>query len=190
MWLLIFMVVLFALALGAGSWGHSRFGYAGWSPAGIVLLVAVVLFFTGHLSVGCAPSEASAAVEPPAADVKPAIAPTPSVPAAVQTAQESAYARKSEFVANMKRELEAIRIETERLAAQADKFDAAKKADAKVKLDAMREQWIRASEQLDLAQSADEPTWDAVRGGFEESFRDLKDNFTKTRQWLSDKIEP
>ena len=47
--LLIILLVVFLLALGGGGWGHSRYGYAGWSPAGVILLVLVVLYFTGHL---------------------------------------------------------------------------------------------------------------------------------------------
>ena len=47
--LLIILIVVLVLALGGGGWGHSRYGYAGWSPAGIVLLVLLVLYFTGHL---------------------------------------------------------------------------------------------------------------------------------------------
>ena len=47
--LLIVLIVVLVLALGGGGWGHSRYGYAGWSPAGIVLLVLLVLYFTGHL---------------------------------------------------------------------------------------------------------------------------------------------
>ena len=47
--LLIILIVLFVVALGGGGWGHSRYGYAGWSPAGIILLILVVLYFTGNL---------------------------------------------------------------------------------------------------------------------------------------------
>ena len=46
--LLIVLFVLLALALLGGGYGHSRYGYVGWSPAGIVLLVLGVLYFTGH----------------------------------------------------------------------------------------------------------------------------------------------
>jgi hypothetical protein len=49
--LLIILVVLLLLTLGGGGWGHSRYGYASWSPAGLILLVLVVLWFTGHLLV-------------------------------------------------------------------------------------------------------------------------------------------
>lgn len=50
--LFIILVVFLVLSLGGGAWGHSRYGYSGWSPAGIILLVLVVLWFTGNLRVG------------------------------------------------------------------------------------------------------------------------------------------
>jgi Protein of unknown function (DUF3309) len=46
--MLTILVVLFLLALVGGGIGHSRFGYAGWSPAGILVVILLVLFFTGH----------------------------------------------------------------------------------------------------------------------------------------------
>lgn len=49
MLLLILMVVLVASLIGGG-YGHSRVGYVGWSPAGIIVVILLVLFFTGHLS--------------------------------------------------------------------------------------------------------------------------------------------
>ena len=47
--LLILLVVVLVLSLAGGGWGHSRYGYAGWSPAGIVLCVLLVLWLTGGL---------------------------------------------------------------------------------------------------------------------------------------------
>lgn len=43
--LLLFVLVL---ALVFGGVGHSRYGYVGWSPAALVLLVLLVLFLSGH----------------------------------------------------------------------------------------------------------------------------------------------
>jgi hypothetical protein len=43
------LIVLLVLSLVGGFAGHSRFGYAGWSPAGVLLAVVLVLFLTGHL---------------------------------------------------------------------------------------------------------------------------------------------
>lgn len=47
--LMTVLIVLVVLALVGGGWGHSRYGAAGWSPAGILLAIVVVLYFTGHL---------------------------------------------------------------------------------------------------------------------------------------------
>ncbi len=47
--LMIILVVLLVLALGGGGWGHSRFGYASWSPLGLIVIVFLVLYFTGGL---------------------------------------------------------------------------------------------------------------------------------------------
>ena len=49
--LTILLVVLLVLALLGGGLGHARFGYVGWSPAGILVVVLVVLFLTGRLHV-------------------------------------------------------------------------------------------------------------------------------------------
>jgi Protein of unknown function (DUF3309) len=47
--LLMILVVFLLLTLGGGSWGHSRYGYASWSPAGLIVLVIVLLWFTGRM---------------------------------------------------------------------------------------------------------------------------------------------
>jgi hypothetical protein len=46
--LILLFVVFLVLALG-GSWGYSRYGWAGMSPAAVVILVVAVLFLTGNL---------------------------------------------------------------------------------------------------------------------------------------------
>lgn len=45
--MLTILIVLLVVALIGGGIGHSRFGYAGWSPAGLILLVVLVLLLTG-----------------------------------------------------------------------------------------------------------------------------------------------
>lgn len=42
------LIILLVLALLGGGIGHSRYGYAGWSPAGILVIVLLVLFLSGH----------------------------------------------------------------------------------------------------------------------------------------------
>lgn len=48
--LLILLVVLLVVALGGGAFGHSRVGAVGWSPAAIIVVVLLVMWFTGHLA--------------------------------------------------------------------------------------------------------------------------------------------
>lgn len=50
--LTILLIVLLVLALGGGGWGYSRYGYASMSPFGLLLVVFVVLYFTGTLRFG------------------------------------------------------------------------------------------------------------------------------------------
>ncbi len=47
--LTIILIVLLVLALGGGGFGHSRYGAVGWSPAFLIILVLLILWFTGHL---------------------------------------------------------------------------------------------------------------------------------------------
>jgi hypothetical protein len=47
--LMIILLILVVAALAGGGWGHSRYGYAGWSPAGILIVILLVLYFTGNL---------------------------------------------------------------------------------------------------------------------------------------------
>ena len=47
--MLTLIIILLVLALLGGGIGHSRFGYAGWSPAGILVVVLLVLLLTGSL---------------------------------------------------------------------------------------------------------------------------------------------
>lgn len=47
--ILVFMLV--ALAIGSGTWGWSRYGWVGMSPAGVILLILAVLLLTGQLPI-------------------------------------------------------------------------------------------------------------------------------------------
>lgn len=46
--MLTILLIVLVIALLGGGLGHSRFGYAGWSPAGIVILVLLIWLITGH----------------------------------------------------------------------------------------------------------------------------------------------
>jgi len=47
--LFLLLLVFLVLALGGGGWGYSRYGYVGFSPAGLVIVVLLVFLFTGNL---------------------------------------------------------------------------------------------------------------------------------------------
>ncbi len=50
--MLIFLAILLILALAGGGWGYSRYGYAAVSPLGVVMVLFVILYFTGHVRFG------------------------------------------------------------------------------------------------------------------------------------------
>jgi len=46
--LMTLLLVILVLAVLGGAMGHSRFGYAGWSPAGIVVVILLVWLLFGN----------------------------------------------------------------------------------------------------------------------------------------------
>jgi hypothetical protein len=46
--MLVLLVILLLVAGLGGGLGHSRYGYAGWSPAAILLVILVILAATGR----------------------------------------------------------------------------------------------------------------------------------------------
>jgi hypothetical protein len=47
--MLLILVILFVLAVGRGSLSYSQLGYEGLSPAGVILLILLLLWLTGCL---------------------------------------------------------------------------------------------------------------------------------------------
>lgn len=45
--MLTILLIVLLISLIGGGLGHSRFGYAGWSPAGLILIIVLVMLFTG-----------------------------------------------------------------------------------------------------------------------------------------------
>ena len=109
---------------------------------------------------------------------------------AKQALQDYAYAQKAEFIAQMKKDLAETEQELDRLSAKVDESTGAAKADAKLKLDAVREQCVQAKRKIDEAEAATETTWDEVKVSARRSYGEMKESFDETRQWVSDKIEP
>ncbi len=109
---------------------------------------------------------------------------------AAQDIKDYSYAQKAEFVEKMQSQLTGLKSDLDQLAAKIEKSSDAVKAEAKPKLQALRDQTAQLDKQLDEVRNATESTWDSVKGGFKKAYESSKDGFQQARQWVSDKIAP
>jgi predicted nucleic acid-binding Zn-ribbon protein len=86
--------------------------------------------------------------------------------------------------------LDALNKDIDALSAKIDSSSDAVKADAKPKLQALRDEAAGLNKQLDEARNATESTWDSVKADSEKTYNGLKNDFQQARQWVSDKIAP
>ncbi|MGA3268648.1 MAG: methyl-accepting chemotaxis protein [Verrucomicrobiota bacterium] len=75
------------------------------------------------------------------------------------------YAQKDEFVKDMQTQLDALNKDLDALSAKIDSSSDAVKAEAKPKLQALRDQAAQLNKQLDKAKNATDSTWDSVKAG-------------------------
>jgi ElaB/YqjD/DUF883 family membrane-anchored ribosome-binding protein len=90
----------------------------------------------------------------------------------------------------MQGQLDALNKDLDELSAKIDSSSDAVKAEAKPKLQALRDQAAQLNKQLDDAKNATESTWDSVKAGFTKAYDATKNGFNEARQWVSDKIAP
>jgi NTP pyrophosphatase (non-canonical NTP hydrolase) len=102
---------------------------------------------------------------------------------AARALKEYTFAQKDEFVTHMKAELAEMQTVMDTLSTSAS-------AEAKEQLEQLREQWARAKTRLEVAEGATEESWEELKAGFKTANDELNEAFLKTRQWVSDKIEP
>jgi uncharacterized coiled-coil DUF342 family protein len=100
------------------------------------------------------------------------------------------FAQKAEFVKTMQGQLDALNKDLDQLSAKIDSSSDAVKAEAKPKLQALRDQAAQLNKQLDEVKNATESTWDSVKNDFYKAYEATKDGFNQARQWVSDKIAP
>ena len=150
----------------------------------LITLLAVSAF-----AVGCKPSEQSAAENREAMGKQLDKVQTKATEAA-QDMKDYTYAQKTEFVETMQGQLAEINRDLDQLSAKIEKANDAAKAEAKPKLQALRDQATKLNQQLDVAKNATESTWDSVKGGFKKAYEASKEGFQQARQWVSDKIAP
>jgi chromosome segregation ATPase len=109
---------------------------------------------------------------------------------AAQDMKDYTFAQKEEFVKTMQVQLDTLNKDLDQLSAKIDSSSDAVKAEAKPKLQALRDQAAQLNKQLDEAKNATESTWDSVKAGFTKAYDATKDGINQARQWVSDKIAP
>ena len=109
---------------------------------------------------------------------------------AAQDMKDYTFAQKDEFVKAMQIQLTALDQDMDKLSAKIDSGTDAVKAEAKPKLQALRDQSTQLHQQLAAAQNATDSTWDSGKAGFSKAYDSTKDGFNQARQWVSDKIAP
>jgi hypothetical protein len=100
------------------------------------------------------------------------------------------FAQKDEFVKSMQVQLTKLNQDLDALSAKIDSSSDAVKAEAKPKLQALRDQAAKLNTQLADAQNATESTWDSVKAGTKTAYESMEKGFNDARQWVSDKIAP
>jgi antitoxin component HigA of HigAB toxin-antitoxin module len=146
-------------------------------------LLAITCFAIAAFAVGCKPSDensTSQQLEKVKSETK----------ADAKEMKDYAYAQRSEFVATMQAQLDALNKDIDALSAKIDSSSDAIKAVAKPKLQTLRDHAALLHKQLDETRNATESTWDSVKADSQKSYDALKDDFRQARQWASDKIAP
>ena len=153
-------------------------------PLAITFLAAVTF------TVGCKPSEEKSVTENREATAQDFEKLKKESKAATQDMKDYTFAQKEEFTEKMQGQLTEINKDLEQLSAKIEKASDSAKAEAKPKLQALREQTAKLTKQLELAKGATESTWNDVKIGFKKGYGELKEGFHQAHQWISEKIAP
>ena len=146
-------------------------------------LLAITCFALAAFAVGCKPSDdnsTSQQLDKVKTETK----------ADTQEMKDYTYAQRADFVATMQGQMDALNQDIDALSKKIDNSSDAIKADAKPKLQALRDEAAGLNKQLDGTKNATESTWDSVKAGTKKAYNGLKDDFQQARQWASDKIAP
>ena len=100
------------------------------------------------------------------------------------------FAEKDEFVKYMQGQLTTLNADLDKLAAKIDSSSDDIKAEAKPKLQALRDQAAKLNQQLADDSNATASTWDSVKAGTKKAYDAMAASFADARQWVSDKIAP
>lgn len=160
------------------------------APFPIKLHTLALTFLAVAFVAGCKPSAETSAADNREATANQFDKVTTETKEAAQEMKDYAYAQKAEFVEKMRSQLSEINNDMEQLAAKIEKSSDAVKAEAKPKLQALREQVTQLGKQLDEVKNATESTWESVKSGTKKAYDSVKEGVQQSRQWVSDKIAP
>ena len=104
--------------------------------------------------------------------------------------KDYSYAEKGEFVKGMQTQLDALGKDLDQLSAKIESSSDSVKAEARPKLQALRDQQGQLNVQLAKVKDATESTWESVKGGFKSAYQSSVAGFQSARVWVSDKIAP
>ena len=153
-------------------------------------ILLITFLSVAAFSVGCKPPDEKTAASSSESTAQQIDRVKTETKEAAQDMKDYAYAQKAEFVEKMNGQMAEINKDLDALSAKIEKSSDAAKAEAKPKLQALRDQTAKLTKQLEGAKDATESTWNDVKAGFKNGYEALKDGFQQTRQWVSDKIAP
>lgn len=87
-----------------------------------------------------------------------------------QDMKDYTFAQKAEFVKSMQAQLAVLNQDLDKLSAKIDSSSDTVKAEAKPKLQALRDHAAKLNQQLDDARNATESTWDSVKAGTKKAY--------------------
>jgi hypothetical protein len=146
--------------------------------------LAITFLAITAFAVGCKPADENSTPQQQLDKVK------TETKADAQEMKNYAFAQKADFVAMMQGQLDALNKDIDTLSVKIENSSDAVKADAKPKLQALRDHAAQMNQQLAEAKNATESTWDSVKASSAKAYDGLKDDFQQARQWVSDKIAP
>jgi len=157
--------------------------------------LAITFFSVVAFAIGCKPSveksspdmNVQAAADKVEAKSRDAAQATKEL---AQAKKEYAFAQKAEFVTEKQTQLAEIDTDIHALSNKVETSSDATKAEAKPRLQTLRDQSARLNKQLSEAKDATEATWESVKSGSSKAYDELKDGFQHARHWVSDKIAP
>ena len=146
--------------------------------------LAITFLTIASFAVGCKPADENSTPQQQLDKVK------TETKADAQEMKDYAFAQKADFVARMQGQLDALNKDIDTLSVKIENSSDAVKADAKPKLQALRDHAAQMNQQLADAKNATASTWDSVKASSAKAYNVLKDDFQQSRQWVSDKVAP